>query len=197
MTSKAGSEYRERAEDLQSARELKESGQYFTLAAYEYLGDCEYPQGSGITSAISLGDAIYCLQSAATNYYRAGLQERVENRCRQGILICEDFRETRSFYRAIDGVLTECVADFELIAGIGDPTATYEDALSFYREVDEPVQWQSEPIFQSTLHFLLSWASDIGESIDQSEQFEALDSFERRIELKKGKLSALLGENFD
>ncbi|WP_415379494.1 hypothetical protein [Halosimplex sp. TS25] len=197
MTSKAGSEYRDRAEDLQTEGELKEASQYFTLAAYEYLGDCEYPGGRGLSSAISLGDAIYCLQSAATNYYRAGLQDRAENRCRQGILVCRDFRENRSTYRAIDGVLTECIADFELIAGIGDPTATYEDAVSYYQDVDEAVQWQSEPIFQSTLHFLLSWASDIGESIDQSEQLEVLDSFEKRVELKEETLSMLLGENVD
>jgi hypothetical protein len=166
----------------------------FTLAAYEFLGECEYPEGRGLSSASALGDALYGFQSAAVDFLRAGQQDRVENRCRQGILVAEDFRAHADTHTAIDGVLTECIADYLQIASLDNPEETYDEALRYYDSVPESSRWQSEPIFQSTIYLLLSLASDLGDPIEEATQLDAINSFEKRIELKRTQLPSLLTE---
>lgn len=185
---------RDCAEKQRSERDFQSAAQSFTLAAYEYLGDCEYPNGRGLSSGTMLGDAIYCLQSAAIEFHKAGTVERAQNRCRQGILILEDFREHVSEYDAIDGVLTECIADFQLIASIDDPSGTYNTARSIYADVDEPSRWQSEPVFQSTIHFLVELGRHVDMPISESTQVDVMRSFDDRVSLKEQRLPQLLAE---
>lgn len=192
MTTATATTYRERAEERRDLDDSNHAGELFTLAAYEYLGDCEYPEGRGLSSATALGDAIYCLQSAAVAFRRADRVERAESRCRQGILILEDVREHVSSYRAIDGVLTECLADFQVLASIDDPDATYDEAVTYYDGVSEPERWQSEPIFQSTIHVLVSLAAEGDEPIPESTQLDVMHSFEDRVELKRDRLPRVL-----
>jgi len=184
--------YQERADQSRAEEEFEASGQYFTLAAYKHLADCEYPEGQGLSSAIALGDAIYSIQSAAVDFYRAARQTRVENRCRQGILVLEDFRDSLSTHSAIDAVLTESIADLEVIAGIGNPSETYAEALSYYEDVGEPTRWQSEPIFQSTLYFVIELADAMNDPISKSTQLELMNSFNDRVSLKRDRLPDLL-----
>lgn len=192
MTTDTGSEYQERADEARAQEDFQHAGKLYTLAAYEHLGATEHPSGQGLSSATALGDAIYCLQSAAVDFTKAGLRDRAKNRCRQGILVAEDFREYVSEYAAIDGVLTESIADFQVIAATGDPASTYDDAISEYQSAGEPERWQSEPVFQSTLHFVVELASYVGDPVSETAQIELMRSFDRRVAFKRERLPPLI-----
>lgn len=178
--------YRDAAEEAQKSGEFTEAGHHFTSAAHEILGHAEYTQEPLERGQV---DTIYGLRSMlyATLYYRVeGYLARCRVRGKQGILLAEELRDHVAQYDAQRGVMYEYIGDFELISETGDWRSSYDEADTYYRDIENVTGWRAEPEFEMNLGFMFELASEADFSIDKETKDDLKSSdLERRTAYKR------------
>lgn len=176
--------YKEDAEAACDTSDYGEAGRYYTLASYDALSKCDFPDPESVTTGTYAGLAVYCFQNAAFTFRLAGLDERCENRVEQAILVVEDFEEYTFQYDALRGLARECIADLELVRGNENAaTEAYNEASVRYDTVTE-TGWLSETIFEWTFEFFREISDAAGEPLSADTQIAMLDSFDDRLNAK-------------
>ncbi len=178
-----GSEHRERGA-------FDEAGTYYTLAAYEKLGESGFETGM---QATDLGIGLHAMLSAALCFRLADDMDRCRNRCRQGICVAEDLRDHVFEDDPSKGLAWEFVGDFRLVGEIGDHDAAYDRAEALYGDEKEPRDWITDPNFEWNIWFLLRMADSADHDIDEFRMYEMFNYLPRRIQYKREEFEDLLG----
>lgn len=136
MTYERASEHASTAKSLRAKREFGDAGEYFTLAAYEQLGDSPSKRFGMIVSR-----GLYYLLHGTVCCALARLTDLSRIRCEQGTLIAADIenrlrrkpRPANEYDQSRIGVWDEFTSDFLVIAGDRDGAAeAYDSARSTY-----------------------------------------------------------------
>jgi len=159
----------EQAKELRQKGEFVEAGDYYTVAAYGYLGE-DLPGRFGVR--ISHGAS--GLQRAALCYRLASRRGRCQNRAKQGILIAEDMLDRvfvgdppdNHYDRARRGAWHEYIGDFQLMADLADPTDAYEQAIAVYEDAGDPGTGYAEQEHGFLIWLYQSVGSAVGCDID-------------------------------
>lgn len=174
-----------KARDARQRGEYLEAANSFTVAAHERLGSCEYVQKPFERAAPNVSFALYSLLAAGVCYRLESEFERCENRCRHGVLYCEELRDRVVSYDAQQGIMDEYIGDFQTVGEFGAPTDSYSSALARYEEISNPIQWQAEPEFELNMTFLLDLSDSTNETIDRATKRKiTTESLLDRIEYK-------------
>lgn len=165
--------YQERANEareLLKQQDYKTAGDLYSFSAYSALGKSEY------TATMVLGSSIYWYLCASLCYRLAGTLSRCRNRCKQGMLVCEDLRENVWDEPVRTGLTHELVGDFRILAGLNEHQRTYDRAKEYYVDCDNPIGWAGEPEFELPMLFFLRMAASTDHEID-AETISKIRSF--------------------
>lgn len=180
--------HKNEAEDACERSNYGEAGRLYTLAAYDSLSKCDFPDPESVTTGTYIGLAIYCFQNAAFAFHLAGDKTRCENRVEQAILIIKDFEEYTFRYDALRGLAREAIGDLQLVRGNETAAADeYEIASDRYMTVTE-TGWLAESIFEWSFEFFREIMDDAGDPVSVEKQTSMLTSFDERIKTKREKL---------
>lgn len=193
--------FKTEAERACELSDYSEAGRLYTLAGYDALSKCDFPEPKSVTTGTYLGLAIYCFQNAAFTFRLAGDESRCENRVEQAILIIEDFEEYIFHYDALRGVARETIGDLQLIRGCEIlAVEEYNRAGDRYATVTE-TGWLAESIFEWSFEFFREIMDTAGDPVSVEKQASILKSFSERLHTKRENLpnglEAVLGtENY-
>lgn len=195
MTHEHSRRRREIAHEYREKGRLNDAGDYFTLAAYEYLGECP------LTSGRTISHAEYYLLQSAVCYRIDENWNRCENRCHQGILIAEDVLESvkradkpENFYdRARRGALYEYIGDFRTVGELGEAREAYDNASQIYQNAGDPNTGYSEQEHMWLMEFFDLVASAVNDGLDDKWRSLLSDTtFSEWVEYKRERLPTLL-----
>lgn len=173
------------AKQYRQDREYSEAANSYTLAVHERFADCEYVREPFERAAPTVAFGLYSQLAAGICYRIVGEETRCMNRCRQGILLCEELRDHVVSYEAQKGVMDEYIGDFKTIGNFGTPADDYQAARKRYEGVTNPIQWQAEPEFEMNLTFMLDLLDATGKSLERQHKREiTAESLMTRIEYK-------------
>jgi len=170
MAYESARKHKEVANEYRRAEEFSEAGDYFTTAAYAYLGDSPPKTGLGITNAE------YCLLQAVVCYRLGDQFSRAVNRSRQGILIAEDVLDRvlaaetpeNVYDRARRGALYEFIGDFRVVGDLDGADEAYDAAVEIYEEAGDPTTGYSEQERMRLMDFLDLVGTAVGEELEAS-----------------------------
>lgn len=131
----------ETADAYREEHRYAKSGEFYSVAAYEYLGD-----GPPSIPGTKYSHGLFALLLGSTCFRLAGQLARCENRCRQGLLVAEDMlhmygeeREVSNDYEyARKGAWHEFIGDFRTLGGLTDAEIAYDTAEQIYRAANNP-----------------------------------------------------------
>lgn len=179
-------QYRNAAEETRKSGEFTEAGHEYTAAAYEILGHANYAQEPFERGQVDTTSGLISLLSATLCYRLGGDLARSRVRSEQGILLVEELRDHVVRYDAQRGVMYEYIGDFELISDTGDWRVAYDEADTYYRDVENVIGWRAEPEFEMNLGFMFELASEANSSIDRETKDDLKTSdLERRTAYKR------------
>lgn len=184
MTFEGYNNFEQKAEDHVDSGNFETVADYHTLAGHEALGSGEYLIRPFDRDSL---DSAYGLQSMllATFWYRvAGRRERL--RARQGISIAEELREYVVDHDPQRGLLWEYVGDLRLVADLEGVDDAYAHASEYYRECENPIDWQAEPEFEMVINVLFDVSELADHDIERSKKTSiSVESLNKRISFKR------------
>ena len=180
------------AENHRERGEFVRAGEYYTLAAYEYLGD--HPPGR-FGKGVSKG--LYYLLHSVVCYRLGTLSERARLRCEQGILVAQDMQERlqhkstleNDFDRARAGAWDEFIGDFAVLADSPDrATEAYDAARATYTEAERFSLGVAEQEHMNLIAFYEDLARILDEDMEEWYDRRASLSFPEWIDHKRDQL---------
>ncbi|QCJ46439.1 MULTISPECIES: hypothetical protein [Haloprofundus] len=199
MTCETAWEHVENAEAHRRRGEFSAAGDWFTAAAYEYLGDS--PPGFPATTACK-GEYMFLL--AGVCYRLAGTRDQCVNRCKQGILVAEDLNARHLpvpedeywFERARRGVWYEYIGDFRLVGELAGVEEAYTEAKRIYRLGEDPESGMAEQEHLYLFEFFERVVQVSAETDDEWREIRHHTPFTKWVDYKLNTLPDALDDLF-
>lgn len=197
MTLEGAWERKDKAHEYRRRGEFNDAGDYYTITAYEYLGE------SPPTTGHSICHAEYFFLQAAVCYRLGNNFERGVNRCRQGILIAEDVldrvmaaEEPENIYeKARRGAIYEYIGDFRAVGELEGADEAYDNAIRVYQDAGDPNTGYSEQEHMWLMEFFDLIADTVGDGLDPSWRSSLSDTtFTDWVKYKRNRLPKVLEE---
>lgn len=200
MTLEKAWEHDETADNYRQQGMFHEAGDYYTIAAYEYLGT------SPPTTGLSISHPVYVLLQAAVCYRLDDDFDRAVNRCHQGILISEDVLERvmeaetpeNIYDDARRGAIYEYIGDFRVVGELNGVDEAYDNAIHIYQGAGDPETNYSEQEHMRLMDFFDLIATTVSDGLDTSwrRSLSGL-TFTDWAEYKREKLPELLSDLYE
>lgn len=192
------SKYWEQAKQHRDRGQLEAAANSFTLAAHQRFADSNYVEPPFERSAPTVAFGLYSLLAAGVYYRASSNQSRSENRCRVGIIHCEELKDISVSYDAQKGMMWEYIGDFRTIADMGNQNVAYDKAKEHYKAVDNPIRWQAEPEFEMNMTFMLDIVDSIDWTIDRKKKHRiSAESLLERIDYKSSEFPNILDSLYE
>ena len=183
----------EHARQLRREGRFDEAATYYAAAAHGWFMRFR-PINSDSPPAFSLthlGYGVQDLSVAVLCCRLCGETKQAEYYCQIGVHVLKLLRDYDPNFQnpslaPEQGLFEETLGDFRLLGNFGGHNEHYDSAMSHYRKVDNPRNWQAESEFHSIIQTVLELADSVDYNINDGKRRRIEhESLVERLEFKR------------